>query len=510
MQQRLTLMTAAGAALLLAAALGLRAYGLSPKVPDGFTAGGLPLSGLTLDEARARLRERSLALEAVPIRFDTNREQAAGREGTFRSLGLRWDLSAAEAALDRLEQGGAFRRAWRRFQLRGTDAAPALSLEEAAYLQYVASSWAELQAARPVPARRTITAEDRVHIIPDVPVYRVDLEALRGRLLAADWMGLWSASGTAPEEPGGDRRPEGGPSVSHDGRTAPAPRISKPLGPVHIELPLTELRAPDTYERLAAQGIDRKIMEFSTAIAPGGPGRLHNITSAAKAVHDRLLAPDEVFDYAPAIREAETRFGFREAPVIFNGKLTPGIGGGICQVSTTLYNAVLRAGLAVVERRNHSLPVSYAPLGQDATFSDGNINFRFRNSTGAYLLIRTAVESDQLTVKLFGRMPESVRYEIESVTLEELPAPVKTVVNPNLKPGRREVLQQGKPGYVVETYRTKLENGVILSKERISRDRYLPQASLIAVGGTAGGSSEPGAPEGPGVLEDGVGEPRFR
>ena len=101
------------------------------------------------------------------------------------------------------------------------------------------------------------------------------------------------------------------------------------------------------------------------------------------------MAPGETFDYSKIIAQTEAKFGYKEAPVILNGNLVPGIGGGICQVSTTLYNAVLRSGLEIVERRNHSLPVSYVTLGQDATFANGYINFKFRNNTDAYLWIRT-------------------------------------------------------------------------------------------------------------------------
>src|SRR5690606_20121148 len=117
------------------------------------------------------------------------------------------------------------------------------------------------------------------------------------------------------------------------------------------------------------------------------------------------------------IARAEELYEYREAPVILNGKLVPGIGCGICQVSSTLYNAVLRSGLEIVERRNHSLPVAYLPIGQDATYAGGAINFRFKNTTGKHLIIRTEVKDRELIVKLFGTMPDNVRYDVESVTL---------------------------------------------------------------------------------------------
>lgn len=472
-----------GAALLAVSVIGLRAYGMQQTVPAGLSVGGLPLEGLPLREAAERLQDRTGRLNGQPIRFETDYEPAAGGTGTFRELGLRWDLSAVESDLQKLGRGNPYNRAILRWKLRGKAYAPDLHADERVYRAFVEKTWAGLHAAKPTPARRIITDKDRVEIIPDVAAYRVDGEELLLRLRHADWQQVWRdvADGTA----------EG-------------------AEPLTVRLPLNELRAEATLESLTNQGVDRKIAEFSTAIAPGDPGRLHNISAAAKTVHDTLLPPDAVFDYAPVVKNTEARYGFREAPVIYNGKLVSGVGGGICQVSSTLYNAVLRAGLEIVERRNHSLPVSYVPMGQDATFSEGYINFRFRNNTGAHLLIRTETDKERLTVKLFGRMPESVVYTIESVTVEELEAPVKTVVNPSLKPGQRETLQKGKPGYVVETYRTKTDNGTILSKERISKDRYLPQPTLVAVGGQADSGPRP-APGGQGgVLEDGVRGPRFR
>ncbi|UUZ82649.1 VanW family protein [Paenibacillus sp. P26] len=192
---------------------------------------------------------------------------------------------------------------------------------------------------------------------------------------------------------------------------------------------------------------------MNTAPGVNSEGRVHNVRSTAATIQDVLLKPGEVFNYAPYIEQTEKTFGFKEAPVIVNGKLVPGIGGGICQVSSTLYNAVLRAGLAIVERRSHSLPVSYVPLGQDATFASGHINFKFKNSTEHYLLIRTMSDDRSLTVKLFGQTPQNLTYDVESVTVETLRPPVKYVLNPALPAGKQETVVQGKPGYVVETYR---------------------------------------------------------
>lgn len=476
---------AAGVLALMAAGgiWGISLYGSDARLPDGLTFGGFPVGRLSLAQAEQLLDAHLAQAAGWRLRFASdvpNAEQSA----LFGSTGLRWDTTLPRQALAELKEGSPLLRAWHKWQLRGTDLPMGILYDEGAYAGFVKQTWAELHAKQPAPAKRMITGQDRVEIIPDIPVHRVDEKKLLDSLLATDWLSLWR--GLVPEQE------------------------AAKTDPVVIPVPLSEIRSQLTYDSLTGQGIERKISEFATTILPGGEGRLHNIVSAAKTIHDRLLAPGDIFDYAPVIEETKSRFGFREAPVIYNGKLVPGVGGGICQVSSTLYNAVLRAGLEIVERRNHSLPVSYVPLGQDATFSEGYINFRFRNNTGAHLLIRTVTESNKLTVKLFGTLPRSQSFDIESVTVEELEAPVKTVINPTLRLGQREVLQKGKPGYVVETYRTKRENGTILSRELISRDRYQPQPALVAVGGKAGESAGPGGEGKEGMLEDGVEGPRFR
>lgn len=255
---------------------------------------------------------------------------------------------------------------------------------------------------------------------------------------------------------------------------------------------------------LRDQHVDRLITQFSTPLNQSSPGRKHNVRSTAATLHEVILKPGEIFDYAPIIEQTGVKFGFREAPVILNGKLVPGVGGGICQVSTTLYNAVLRAGLEIVERRNHSLPISYAPLGQDATFSTGFINFRFRNDTKAHLLIRTEMSDTALTIKLFGSIPSDTTYEIMSNTVETIQPPVKYVHNSGLRAGEQVELSPGKQGFVVDTYRIKKQGGKEVSREKISRDRYTPQARVVASNTGVLKPPADSAPPQKNVIEDGV------
>lgn len=230
------------------------------------------------------------------------------------------------------------------------------------------------------------------------------------------------------------------------------------------------------------EGRPRKIAAFSTSFAASGEGRAHNVEAVAQALDNTLLMPGDVFDFGSIVVKAERERGFKEAPVIVSGKLKPGIGGGICQVSSTLYNAVLHAdGIDIVERRNHSLPVGYLPVGLDATFADGFINFRFRNATGKPLRIKTEVRNKTVTVKLLGAMNENVEYRIETVLQYIIAPKIVYAADPHLAEGQSKTLRPGAEGYVVDTYRVKLVNGEFAERVRISHDTYRSQDALVAV-----------------------------
>ncbi|MNE71596.1 G5 domain protein [compost metagenome] len=157
-----------------------------------------------------------------------------------------------------------------------------------------------------------------------------------------------------------------------------------------------------------------------------------------------------------------------------------------------------------MERRNHSLPVSYLPKGQDATFAQGYINFRFRNNTGKYLIIKAAVEGRTLTVKLFGTFPKNVYYTVQSQTVEILQPTARYVSDSSLPRGGTRVLQSGKVGYVVETYITRYVDGKAVEKTKLSRDVYPAQKQVIAI--NRGGMSKVYQPEPvkKPLVEDGV------
>ncbi|GAB6151954.1 hypothetical protein JCM17380_07040 [Desulfosporosinus burensis] len=145
------------------------------------------------------------------------------------------------------------------------------------------------------------------------------------------------------------------------------------------------------------------IAQYSTHFDSTLVKRTGNIRLAAKALDGKLLAPGERFSFNESVGERTAKAGYQEALIIVGNKFTPGLGGGVCQVSSNLYNVVILANLEILERHRHSLPVDYVPPGQDATVSFPILDFRFRNSTDAYLLIRCNVEGNTLTFQLYRK-----------------------------------------------------------------------------------------------------------
>lgn len=129
------------------------------------------------------------------------------------------------------------------------------------------------------------------------------------------------------------------------------------------------------------KGINKKISTFSTAyLGISSPERCNNIELAVKSINGKVIMPGEIFSYNETVGERTAVKGYKNAPVIENGKMVYGLGGGICQVSTTLYNAAIKAGLDIVERNHHSLPVHYISSGMDATVDYGNLDLKFKNN----------------------------------------------------------------------------------------------------------------------------------
>lgn len=147
------------------------------------------------------------------------------------------------------------------------------------------------------------------------------------------------------------------------------------------------------------------LSDYTTSFDPNLKERTLNIKLAAKAIDGMVVKPGEVFSFNYTVGPRTVEAGYQEAMIIEGNAFVPGLGGGVCQVSSTLYNAVQLASpsLSVVERSRHSLPVTYVPPGQDATVAYPNLDFKFRNDSDGYLLIRSCANSNTLNFSIYGK-----------------------------------------------------------------------------------------------------------
>ncbi len=213
-----------------------------------------------------------------------------------------------------------------------------------------------------------------------------------------------------------------------------------------------ELRSANlTVERVTArrttaeaQDMDIKGLVASYETFYGGePNRIHNVQLVSHLVDKHVIAPGETFSFNGTTGARTEDKGFLEAPVIINGELKTGLGGGVCQVSTTVFNAAYEAGLPIVSRTNHALYISHYPQGRDATVNYPDTDLRFTNDTGHWILLRTWVGSSSLTVALYGT-PVHRRVVSETSPLVVTgPPPVRKIKDPTLFVGETVVEERG-------------------------------------------------------------------
>jgi vancomycin resistance protein YoaR len=199
-------------------------------------------------------------------------------------------------------------------------------------------------------------------------------------------------------------------------------------------------------------GIDGLVGSYETQYG-GIANRIHNVQLVARLIDGTLIAPGTTFSFNETTGARTADKGFLEAPVIINGELQTGLGGGVCQVSTTVFNAAYEAGLPITSRTNHALYISHYPLGRDATVDYPGIDLKFVNDTGRWLLLRTFVGSSSLVVNLYGT-PQNRRVETETEPLRVLsPAPVEKSVDESLSPGEVVVQSYGVPAQSTSVHR---------------------------------------------------------
>ncbi len=209
------------------------------------------------------------------------------------------------------------------------------------------------------------------------------------------------------------------------------------------------------------------LSSYTTRFEASNESRVHNIRLAASKISGAVVMPHTEFSFNKRVGKRTAENGFLESVVIFDGEFVKGVGGGVCQLSTTLFNAALRAGMRVTESRNHSLSVSYVPPSLDAMVSEYS-DLKFVNPFDTPVYLNAIVRGGSVTVECFG-LPDGYRYKTESVVLYRLAPPPAEIVE-----GEEEkVLRAEKEGIASESYLLKYDkNGRLLKRELLRRDNY--------------------------------------
>lgn len=218
------------------------------------------------------------------------------------------------------------------------------------------------------------------------------------------------------------------------------------------------------------------LASFTTEFSGSNANRIHNITLAARKISGTLLKPGQEFSFNQVVGPCTLAAGFKPAMEIVRQEYVPGVGGGVCQVVTTLYNTVLLSGLKSTERRPHSLLVGYVPPGRDATVYYNTVDFKFRNTTNANLMIAAQVQGSSLTISIIGGEKPKGSYSLSHRIITLLQPKTEYVEQPDLTGDDMRVLRHGEPGYKVEVWR----DGPDGTRERISVDQYPAKNTVVA------------------------------
>ncbi len=219
-----------------------------------------------------------------------------------------------------------------------------------------------------------------------------------------------------------------------------------------------------------------------TTMYSSSSNRVNNITLAAAAINGTILNPGEEFSFNGVVGERTTAKGYKPAGAYVSGETVDQVGGGICQVSSTLYYCTLKANLEVTDRRNHMYSVSYLPLGFDATVNWGTIDYKFKNNQDYPIKIVAYVQNKELYVEIWGTKLDDTYVELQYSTVSTLGYEVIEEIDESLAPGETKVKTSGHGGYVVDSYLLLYDgNGELINKTYLARDTYRSQNRVVLV-----------------------------
>ncbi len=248
-----------------------------------------------------------------------------------------------------------------------------------------------------------------------------------------------------------------------------------------IELVVDELKPKVLYDEIKV--IDRVISHYSTKFNTSDTNRTDNIKLACNRINNVILLPGEAFSMNKALGPRTLENGYKEAPIIFKNELVQGTGGGVCQVSSTLYNTVLLAGLDVIEREHHSMTLSYISPGRDATITEDSIDFRFVNNLDSPVCLQASVKGNTLNISMLGKKrDDGLIFKLKSEVIKIYsPKPDIVTLDDTLQYGQKITERKAKKGIRVVLYREAYRDNKLQWRQKLTEDYYKPIQGKISL-----------------------------
>jgi len=249
------------------------------------------------------------------------------------------------------------------------------------------------------------------------------------------------------------------------------------------EISLTITNPKKTIDQIGTEAFPDMLSTFSTRYDASDWSRTTNLKLAVNKINGKVVMPGETFSYNKTLGKRTAEAGYKEAAGYAGGKVVPMIGGGICQISSTLYDAVVYANLEIVERHNHMFKTSYLGAGKDATVVYGRLDFQFKNNRNYPIKINASAENGIAKITIYG-IKEETEYDIEITTtiLNYIPYKVVYENDSSLPEGTENVTQRGANGFKSITYKILRLNGVEVSRSVLSTDTYDPMHKYVTRG----------------------------
>ncbi|WP_120195554.1 VanW family protein [Lacrimispora algidixylanolytica] len=442
------------AAVLVAVGIGLLSpvYAMADTLPDGIYVGEYNLGGMTEEEANKKIQDLVGQMESQKITLVVDGQPM---ETTAKELGFHWsNPEAVNQAASAWQGGNLIKRYLNKKDIEKNHVIIPLETAlddgrlEAFINEKCASAIVEPQNASIVRANGAFT------VTPSVTGKNVDIKATKDALNAALANGL-----------------------------------SKP---VTANATVSDVNPAITTEALST--INDILGTFSTSFSSSGASRSTNLKVGSSKINTRVLMPGETLSGYECMHPFTVSNGYATAAAYENGQVVDSVGGGVCQISTTLYNAVLRAELLVAQRQNHSMVVGYVKPSQDAAIAGTYKDIKFTNNYSTPIYIEGYTSGKTITFTIYGKetRPANRTFDFVSETLSVTdPGAPKEVVDPAMAPGSRKQVQSAHTGIKSRLWKVVYLDGVEQSREILHTDTYNPSKAIIKVGPAAPASVTP-------------------